>query len=358
MRFLCALALLVAACSPSGGGRPGGRDSGGGGGVDSGGGGFDAGPRPDVMIPDTGGTMCVAESFSAEETIAPVDIVWIIDNSGSMREEASLIQEQMNSFVSTISAAGLDVHVVVITSPGFVTVPPPLGMDPTQFLQVDENVQSSDGLVKLVSTFDRYNSFLRRTATLHFIAVTDDESSMGSSDFMSQMTTLLGRTFRFHSIVSPPGSTHSTIGFTMDGCSGPRGEAADNGEEYWRVSGMTGGRQLSICTPDWTPLFSELSTAIAIPMSLPCVYNLPPPPAGEELDPLKVNINYTPGGGGAQETIPNVGTFDRCTGEGWYYEGDPLDPERIVLCPNTCRRLELDTSGRVDVAVGCATLLI
>ena len=64
-------------------------------------------------------------------------------------------------------------------------------------------------------------------------------------------------------------------------------------------------------------------------------------------------------GGGGTETIPNVGTFDRCTMDGWYYEGDdPMNPERIVLCPNTCRRLESDVEGRVDIALGCATLLI
>ena len=355
--------LFLLACSAGGGGGRPGRDAGPGGGTDSGPStGVDAGPRPDVgPLPDTGGMECAAVSVMAEESIAPVDIVWIIDNSGSMSDEASLVQEQMNSFVSTISGAGLDVHVVVITAPGFVSVPPPLGTDPDQFLRIEEDVQSHDGLEKLVSTFDRYSDFLRRTATLHFIAVSDDESEdMTASTFMSQMTALLGRTFRFHSIVSPPGSMHAAGGFfDMEGCSGPRDDAAANGDEYWAVSSMTGGRQLSICTEDWSSLFRELSTAIAVPQALPCVYEIPAPPDGEELDPLKVNVEYTPGGGGPVETIPNVGMFSRCTGEGWYYEGeDPANPERIVLCPNTCRRLELDTTGRVDVALGCATLLI
>lgn len=348
--------LLTLACSPDGGGGRARRDAGGG---RDAGPTFDSGSRPDVP-PSDGATMsCVADSYTAEESLAPVDIVWVVDNSGSMREEASLVQEQLNSFVMTIAAAGLDVHVVLITAPGFVTVPPPLGTDPTQFLRVEEDVQSNAGLQKLLSTFDRYRDFLRRTATMHFIAVTDDESDLSASEFQSQMSALLGRTFRFHSIVSPPGSSHPFGPITMDGCSGPRGEAADNGDQYWMLSALTGGRQLSICTPDWTPLFRELATAIAVPMALPCVYELPAPPAGEELDPLRVNVEYTPGGGGPSETIPNVGSYERCTAEGWYYEGeDPAAPERIVLCPNTCRRLELDGAGRVDLAVGCATLLI
>ncbi len=352
-------ALPILACSPNGDGRVG-RDAGG----RDAGLVFDSGSRPDVPPSDDASTSCVADSYAAEESVAPVDIVWVIDNSGSMSEEASLVQEQLNSFVSTIAAAGLDVHVVLITAPGFVTVPPPLGTDPTQFLRVEEDVQSNAALEKLLSTFDRYSEFLRRTAAMHIIAVTDDESEgLSAGEFMSQMSMLLARTYRFHSIVSPPvsppGSTHRVGPFSMDGCSGPRGDAAANGDQYWMLSALTGGRQLSICTLDWTPLFRELTTVIAVPMALPCVYRLPAPPAGEDLDPLRVNVEYTPGTGGPTETIPNVGSYDRCTSEGWYYEGeDPADPERIVLCPNTCHRLELDGDGRVDLAVGCATLLI
>lgn len=353
MRAVFLLAFVLGACSPDGGGRPG-RD---GGGTDAAfdTNGTDIGPRPDSNIDAPG--ECVADTYMAESALQPVDIVWIIDNSGSMSDEAGLVQEQMNEFVTTISGAGLDVHVVVITAPGFVNVPAPLGTDPSQFLRVEEDVQSHDGLQKLISTFGRYSSFLRPTAAMHFIAVTDDESDLGADSFQSQMTSMLARTWRLHSIVSPPGSTHSFGGFTMPGCSGPRDDAADNGDEYWEVSLDTGGRTLSICSEDWTSLFSELATSIAIPMTLPCVYELPPPPDGEELDPGFLNLRYTPGGG-SEETVPNVGSFDRCTGEGWYYEGDPSDPERILLCPNTCRRLELDATGRVDIAVGCATVLI
>ena len=326
--------------------------------------GFDTGPRPDTNIDAFG--ECVADSFVAESALQPVDIVWIIDTSGSMGEEKSLVQEQMNDFVMTITDAGLNVRVVLIAQPGEITVPPPLGTDPMQFLHIGATVSSNDSLDVLQANFAEVTAFLRRSSALHFIVVTDDESkpdddpSASASSFVTTMSSMLGRTFRWHSICSPPGSMGDRCflpGVMECGCSGPRGDAPANGDVYWQISSMTGGRQLSICTPDWTPLFGELTTAIAVPMSLPCVYEMPVPPAGEELDPGLVNIRYTPGGG-SEEVIPNVGSFDRCTGEGWYYEGDPSDPERILLCPNTCRRLELDATGRVDLAVGCATVLI
>lgn len=300
---------------------------------------------------------CSAVSVEAMESFAPVDIIWVIDNSGSMRGEADIVQANLNDFAMTIAAAGLDIHVVLITAPGYVEVPPPLGTDPERFLRVGQDVQSHNALQILISSFPMYESFLRRSANLHFIGVTDDESDMSGSAFDSTMRTMLGRTFQFHSIVSPPGSRHRAGGFfDMDGCEGPNGDAADNGDEYWNLSSRTGGLQLSICTADWSRLFADLSRAIAVAETLPCAYDIPDPPEGEIFDPGRVNVAYTPGGGGGVEYIPFVESSDRCSGEGWYYEGDP--PERVLLCPTTCSRIESDATGRIDLAFGCATLLL
>ena len=351
---LMSLALL--ACDPSDDDRSlGSRDSG-----PSVPPGTDGGPAPAVdwgPPQDYGLTECAATRVEADTAIAPVDIVWVIDNSGSMNEEASLVQSNINEFAGAIGSAGLDVHVVLITAPGFVTVPPPLGTDPGQFLRVDEDVQSSNSFAKLVSTHPRWSSFLRRSSNLHFIVVTDDESGMDASTFHTQMLTHLGRSFVLHAIASPPGSRHSFGGFTMDGCEGPNGDAADNGDIYWEEARATGGLQLSICAPDWSTLFDSLTARIAVPEMLPCAYGIPAAPDGETFDPGRVNVEYTPGGGGAPELIPNVGDLDGCTGEGWYYD-DPENPVQVLICPNSCRRLEDDESGSVEVAFGCTTVVI
>lgn len=359
IRWTSLLVFLCVACSPGSSQvrRDGGGGSDGGPGFD-GGPAFDAGPFDAGTRRDSGLSTCSAVSVQAESAIAPVDIVWVIDNSGSMSEEASLVQQNINNFSMAINSAGLDVHVVVITRAGFVEVPAPLGTDPERFLRVNQDVQSSNSFERLLGTLPMYQSFLRRNSALHFVVVSDDESNMGFNDFLTSMQSMIGRSFRFHAVVSEPGATHSFGGFNMNGCTGPHGDAADNGEEYWMLASRTGGRALSICTADWTALFSDLTTAISQPQALPCTYEIPPPPPGEEFDPNRVNVEYTPGGGGAPQTIPNVGTLDRCTGEGWYYSGDPAAPDGVELCPSTCSRIEVDATGRVDVAFGCATLLI
>lgn len=323
----------------------------------------DAGPPG-----DSGFSTCEDLPFEAETNYAPLDIVWIIDNSGSMDGEAAIIQSNMNSFVSAIEASGIDdYHVVVITQSGFVNVPPPLGTDAARFRFVSYDVQSSDALSDLVASYPMWSDFMRPDAVLHVVHVTDDESSISAAEFRSQFMSAYGRSWTSHAIASPPGSTHTLCMFgvcfpPMEGCGGPNGEASENGDEYWSIASMTGGQQISICTEDWSGAFSTLLASIAVPRPIPCEFDIPEPPEGMEFDRRRVNVDYTPGAGGARERFPFVGTDDGAScpaggADGWYYD-DPVNPTRIILCPSTCSRTSSDESGRIDIALGCESLII
>jgi hypothetical protein len=351
MRALGSLVLglaLAMGCSPGGSGR---RDSGGGHT------GFDGSFTPY----DAGFQECVAETTTAETILRPVDIVWIVDRSGSMDDEALIVQNNINAFAASIGTSGIDYHVVMVCAAAFLSVPPPLGDDPERFLYVEEDVQSHDGLSDLITRFDSYSAFLRPHATTHFVVVTDDESeNMNWEDFQSMMRTRLGHSFVFHAIASPPGSTH-TLDFCFppipceeEGCESLTGDedAPANGDEYWELANATGGRQFSICTDDWSGLFGTLTDAIAIPMPLPCRYTLPEPPDGGVVNRNQVNFVFTPTGG-VEQWVPYVEHYGNCSGQGWYYEGD-----EIVVCPATCDTLGADETGSVEIALGCATILI
>ncbi|MND04728.1 hypothetical protein D3C83_251350 [compost metagenome] len=64
---------------------------------------------------------------------------------------------------------------------------------------------------------------------------------------------------------------------------------------------------------------------------------------------------HTPTGGSAA-TMPFVGDASRCAGGGWYYD-DPAAPSRILLCPSSCDAVNDGSGGRVDIALGCETVL-
>jgi hypothetical protein len=65
----------------------------------------------------TGGFQeCAETKYSAERAPRGSNIVWAIDTSGSMDEEATLVQQNLNRFVQTITAAGLEDYRVVVIS--------------------------------------------------------------------------------------------------------------------------------------------------------------------------------------------------------------------------------------------------
>jgi hypothetical protein len=320
----------------------------------------DGGTDPDgfTVTPgtDSGPGTCAAKSFAAEPSIAPVDIIWVVDSSGSMDNEAKRVQDNLNAFSADIGKVGIDYHVVMITSSSFVKVPPPLGTSP-KYLFIDRAVNSHEPLQALLDDFSKYSSFLRPLAVTHFVGVTDDESSIKAEDFYAQMVakTKLGHGFTFHAIASEkvaptftnPEGACQTSGFPPEGAAAP-------GIQYYKLADATKGLKFSICTSDWSGLFKTLTAAVAVAAKLPCVFSLPKPDSGE-IDPTKVNVQYTKGSGGSPETLVYVGSKDGCMGgPGWYYD-DPAKPTMAILCDATCTTVSADKAGKIDVALGCAT---
>jgi|GEM_PF-1494363 len=320
----------------------------------------DAGPGMDFGFAE-----CVASDYVAETRSAPVDIIFVIDNSGSMDEEAAQVQMRLNGFVSAIGGAGIDdYHVVMLTQFGFVSVPDPLGSDPTRYRFVDTNVQSTDSFERLLEQFPTFSDFLRPEAVTHAVFVTDDESRMSAAAFQGSFESALGHRFVGHAIASPPGSTHILCPFPgvcfpglMNGCTGPGGAAADNGAMYWALAEATGGTQLSICAEDWATLFTQLLTVVAIPTSIPCSFIIPAPPDGSMFDPNLTNVVYTPAGGEAM-TIPRAASGD-CTGAGvrWIYD-NPSAPTEILLCNEACDLVDGDATGAVSIELGCEGIIL
>jgi hypothetical protein len=77
-------------------------------------------------------------------------------------------------------------------------------------------------------------------------------------------------------------------------------------------------------------------------------------PVGGKSDPTKVNVLFTPDGGGAPLVIKQVKDAASCLGQSaWYYD-DPANPTQIMLCPGACD-LVTNAKGQVEVVLGCKT---
>jgi len=327
------------------------------------------GPGPSDAGPgaDSGLEECASVVGAAMPTYAPVDIIWAIDNSGSMSEEAGIVQSNINNFATDIFASGVNYRVIVITAAGYVTVADPLGSDTMHFRRIDASIGSHEAFEVLLATFPSYSDFLRPDAVTHIVGVTDDESDMREGDFRSQMESRLGHSFIFHAVASEEAEHDCTdiplLGRICDpGCEGPHGDAADVGARYYSLAMMTGGTTFSICTGDWSPLFATLRDSVVISASLPCFYALPAPPAGETFNPAEVNVVFTSSGGG-EESFPRAIDPSRCTDSAgapvraWYYDDNDA-PTQILLCPAACDLVESDTAGRMNIALGCETEMV
>ncbi|WP_235880166.1 vWA domain-containing protein [Polyangium aurulentum] len=87
--------------------------------------------------------------------------------------------------------------------------------------------------------------------------------------------------------------------------------------------------------------------------ALGCDFEIPPPPNGQQLDPNRVNFTYTPKGVGSPKILPRADDLADCNNlPGWYYDSN-TSPTKIILCPASCSPVQADTNAKVSVLFGC-----
>ncbi|MGA9522274.1 MAG: hypothetical protein WBV82_12460, partial [Myxococcaceae bacterium] len=119
-------AALAVGCSGGGGGdgtddgKGPGDHSGTDGGVHGGGdGGTDAGNNPGLNLPFPKEEACESLSDEASLTKKPVDIIVVIDNSGSMTAEIVAVENNINvNFAQIIEQSGIDYRVILLAKHG------------------------------------------------------------------------------------------------------------------------------------------------------------------------------------------------------------------------------------------------
>jgi hypothetical protein len=89
--------------------------------------------------------------------------------------------------------------------------------------------------------------------------------------------------------------------------------------------------------------------------ALACDFPIPEAPMGQTFDKELVAVKYTPTVNPANaEEIPRADNFGDCSGKtGWYYDNN-VKPTKIVLCPASCQKIKDDLQSKIDVLFGCA----
>jgi hypothetical protein len=315
------------------------------------------------------GDGCAAISETATNQLQPADIIFAIDNSGSMDEEIVFVREQLNRFSQLITDSGIDVRIIVISAAigmqdpdsdgdsdeqdNGVCIDAPLGSGSCpddslapRYVHVAEEVGSSDALNLFVDTFPRWRDQLRPNATKTFVVVTDDDASdepLNSASAFTSAITALDPQF---------------ASFTFSGiyCFSECPDAAEIGRVYIDLVAQTMGVGGDLCLQDFAPVFDDLADAVIGASQLDCEWDIPAPPPGETLDPSLVNVQYTPSSSGVEETVVNHDNGGACAGgEGWHYDNNTA-PTRVIACPATCTRLQADPNAKLDVLFGCQTI--
>ena len=373
---LVGVAAIAAACSAAGGGAETSGDRGGTGNAGGSAGNVSfggsagnisfGGTAGTINPPGAGGTgfggECQGLSQAAENQVRPVDIIWAIDNSCSMLDEAAAVQDNMNTFANAILSQGIDVHVAMISLDGpplpfhhGVCVPAPLGSGSCPndsrmpvYMRVDQEVDSNNALELFIARYPDYKPVLRQNAVKYFAVVTDDDSNMPAQDFINAIGTL------------DPGwfDNWRFFGVFCTGTCGTLLACAATGTVYLNLTQQSGTVPGDMCggASTFGGVFSALAQTIVSGTKLDCQWQIPPPPAGETFDRSKLNMQYTPGGSGTALPVYFAESADACGAEGGWYYDDPVNPTRVLVCPATCNTITNDLQGRIDILFGCGTV--
>ena len=335
----------------------------------------------------------------------PLDIVFVIDNSGSMSEEIAAVRDNINrNFATLIQASGADYRVIVLSKYGAdantVCIEPPLagagceaGLLETNsavFFHYNLEIDSYNGLCQLLYALDLpdpegrapqgLSTWLRPEAQKAIIVITDDSAACRYVD--GELDLLIGEksnadpfadALAFHRALSAKApelfgsgadSRYRFYGFVGMAESGQIGEpyfphepivdalcdtAPSAGLSYQALSIITDALRYPVCEGrGFDAVFRVLAQNVVEATKADCVFEIPQAPPGQSINRASIAIEYRPAGG-APIAVDQVTDRDACGAHSFYVAGDQLQ-----LCPDACAEVEADRSAELRVLYGCS----
>jgi hypothetical protein len=124
--------------------------------------------------------------------------------------------------------------------------------------------------------------------------------------------------------------------------------AYSSGDGYQMLSIATGGLRYPVCDgAGFQTVFRAIAGDVVKSSGVQCRFSVPEPPAGKYVDLKTIQVEYTPGSGGAAETLHQV-KANACTDNAFVVDGSD-----VVLCDDACTRVRLDTTAELKVRYEC-----
>ncbi len=210
-------------------------------------------------------------------TVPAVDVLFVVDNSGSMAEEQKNLRDNFASFMRYFTDSGLDYHVGVVStdmdnrqeSGRLIADGSTRYIDSTWEAEAaitsfreranlgtggSSDERGKDAAYRALTTeAEKTNAgFYREEAVLSIVVISDEHDysrDVSVAEFVSWMNSLKREDDQtwFSSIVGPDG-----------GCA-----TAEEGRGYLEVTRQVGGVEFSICEPDYASVLEELGMQAA-----------------------------------------------------------------------------------------------
>ena len=196
-----------------------------------------------------------------QSDISSADILFVIDNSGSMGIWQTVLADNFTSFIDVFAVTGVDYQIAVITTDDS-TFQGPILDSSTADIEIEftdqvvagtggssmeKGLQYAEAATQPGGDAGVGSDFLRDDAKLIIIFVSDEKDWSPKSD--------VEYATHFRSLKSSDGliATHAVVGDSPSGCSSSlyAYANADYGEGYIEVSADLGGEFVSICSADW-----------------------------------------------------------------------------------------------------------
>jgi len=199
-----------------------------------------------------------------QEEIPVLDVLWVVDNSGSMNQFQTNLATNIGSFITTFASSGADYRMAVITTDRytFSTVLDPSHPDPESELAslvitgtngsgMEKGIAMAGDSLSNSTAAGPGGIFFRAHAKLIVIFVSDEQdwSTPGWASYLS-----------FFDNLKPHGDfiPYGVIGDHPSGC-GLSNQHATFGAGYWDLIDYYNGSWYSICAANWGVQLQDLA---------------------------------------------------------------------------------------------------